>query len=385
MGFLNLSKNIVRLRKEKEITQEALAEFTGVTKASVSKWETGTTTPDIQILPVLAAFFNVTVDELIGYESQLTKTQISYYYHKLAKSFGEQPFDNVWEESMGLVKKYYGCYPFLLQMAILWLNHSILAKSQEQKMEVLKQAESICNRIIENAEDSALCENTRSVRALIWLQQNRADLVIEYMEKDVMDVNRIGDQSTLLPLAYLTVGKVTMAEKSSQIGLYRNLMELLNNSIYLLMSAQEEEYCNNVIHRTDQVLEAFQVEQLHPNIAAVYQYQVALKLCGIAASKSADLEKADLEYYEKEIYSRIEKYAQAIAQLYQDGIKLHGDDFFYLLTDWFSDLELGTKAIRDGKVILSDVINSLKHPAFTMLQDKKRMERVIRQLEAIVS
>ena len=90
MSFLNLSQNLTRLRKEKKITQEELAEFVGVTKASVSKWETGATTPDIQILPVLAAFFDVSVDELLGYEAQLTKKQIQYLYHDLAKKFAER-------------------------------------------------------------------------------------------------------------------------------------------------------------------------------------------------------------------------------------------------------------------------------------------------------
>ena len=44
-----------------------------VTKASVSKWETGQSYPDILLLPKLATFFNVTVDELIGYEPQLNR------------------------------------------------------------------------------------------------------------------------------------------------------------------------------------------------------------------------------------------------------------------------------------------------------------------------
>ena len=38
---LNLSENIIRLRRAKGVTQEELANFIGVTKASVSKWETG--------------------------------------------------------------------------------------------------------------------------------------------------------------------------------------------------------------------------------------------------------------------------------------------------------------------------------------------------------
>ena len=41
MNELKLSENIVRLRREKNVTQEALAAFVGVTKGAVSKWENG--------------------------------------------------------------------------------------------------------------------------------------------------------------------------------------------------------------------------------------------------------------------------------------------------------------------------------------------------------
>lgn len=40
MEILNLAENLIRLRREKGITQEELAQFVGVTKASISKWET---------------------------------------------------------------------------------------------------------------------------------------------------------------------------------------------------------------------------------------------------------------------------------------------------------------------------------------------------------
>lgn len=41
MNNLHFSDNIISLRRKKKITQEQLADFVGVTKASVSKWETG--------------------------------------------------------------------------------------------------------------------------------------------------------------------------------------------------------------------------------------------------------------------------------------------------------------------------------------------------------
>lgn len=68
MNKLNFSRTITKLRHERNITQEELAAFVGVTKASVSKWETAQSLPDILLLPVLASFFDISIDELIGYE-----------------------------------------------------------------------------------------------------------------------------------------------------------------------------------------------------------------------------------------------------------------------------------------------------------------------------
>ena len=92
---LNLAENIIRLRHDKKITQEQLADFVGVTKASVSKWETKQSMPDILLLPQLAAFFDVTIDELLGYEPQLSKEQMQKIYLELASDFAKNPFEEV--------------------------------------------------------------------------------------------------------------------------------------------------------------------------------------------------------------------------------------------------------------------------------------------------
>ena len=87
MKELNLSNILVKKRKEKGITQDQLAAYIGVSKASVSKWETGQSYPDITFLPQLAAYFNMSVDELIGYKPQMTKEDIRKLYLRLAKKY----------------------------------------------------------------------------------------------------------------------------------------------------------------------------------------------------------------------------------------------------------------------------------------------------------
>lgn len=57
---------IAELRKDKGIGQRELANVLGISFQSVSKWETGSTMPDITLLPSIAEYFNVSVDELLG-------------------------------------------------------------------------------------------------------------------------------------------------------------------------------------------------------------------------------------------------------------------------------------------------------------------------------
>lgn len=63
---LKLGTVIKRLRTERGITQEELANKMGVSYQAVSKWETNTTTPDIAIIPQLALFFGISIDALFS-------------------------------------------------------------------------------------------------------------------------------------------------------------------------------------------------------------------------------------------------------------------------------------------------------------------------------
>ena len=63
---LAIGENIRNFRKKNDLTQETLAERLGVTYQSVSRWENGTTYPDLELIPAISATLAVTVDELLG-------------------------------------------------------------------------------------------------------------------------------------------------------------------------------------------------------------------------------------------------------------------------------------------------------------------------------
>ncbi|MBQ9746057.1 MAG: helix-turn-helix transcriptional regulator, partial [Clostridia bacterium] len=62
----NIGKQILKLRKSKGVSQTELALFLGVQSQAVSKWEREICAPDIAKLPQIAAFFEITLDELFG-------------------------------------------------------------------------------------------------------------------------------------------------------------------------------------------------------------------------------------------------------------------------------------------------------------------------------
>lgn len=74
---LKIGEKIKSLRKEKNISQEVLAQYLGVTFQAVSKWETGAALPDVATIPAIALFFGVSTDQLFDIHLMEIERQIS--------------------------------------------------------------------------------------------------------------------------------------------------------------------------------------------------------------------------------------------------------------------------------------------------------------------
>lgn len=68
---MNIGRKIKSLRLQKSVTQEDLAVHLSISPQAISKWENQVTTPDIQLLPQLSAFFGVTIDELFDMADEM--------------------------------------------------------------------------------------------------------------------------------------------------------------------------------------------------------------------------------------------------------------------------------------------------------------------------
>ena len=166
---INIGENIRSLRKTKDVTQEELAEYLGISFQSISKWERGEGFPDITMLPDLADFFNTSVDELLGadrisggYFNDVYKRAHDY---ELAGDYGKAV-----ELLRDTLKKAPRQYEIMSKLArILLLSDS---ESEEGKI-LAKKAIELCERHL----DSNASEKSRATAraALCFLYDNVGD------------------------------------------------------------------------------------------------------------------------------------------------------------------------------------------------------------------
>jgi len=239
MREIGIAKVITAKRKEKGITQDKLAEFIGVTKASVSKWETAQSYPDITLLPQLASYFNISIDELIGYLPQMTKEDINKTYHQLAAEFSRKPFEEVLDECRAVIKKYFACFPLLLRMAVLLLNHYMLQKEKEKQEALLQEITDLCNRIKTESDDVWIAQQANSLEAVCHISMNRPVEALEMLDETMKPP--ISD-NFLLAKTYEMIGNIEKAKSALQVSLYQHLRGLLGPAqSYLTLIADQPE------------------------------------------------------------------------------------------------------------------------------------------------
>lgn len=368
MNSLRLSGNIARLRKARSITQDELANFLGVTKASVSKWENGQSMPDILLLPQLASYFDVTIDALLGYEPQLSKEQMQKIYLELAAAFAKEPFEEVMERSQKLAKKYYSCYPFLYQVVLLYLNHFMLAKGQERQQEILETALHLCDHILADCKEISICNETVVLRAMVLLLLNRAKEVIDSLEGVMNPVSPARQSASVLVKAYQSVGDMEKADSFTQISMYNEVLALVEWATeYMAIHSENLQICEETIRRVNMVAEAFDLIHLNANSIALFWYQAAIIYC-----MQGNREKA-LVY--------LQRFADAIGNLLENEVPmLQGDSYFTMLDSWIQESEFSGNLPRDKKVIWDSAIQALEYPALGLLEKEEAFINIKQEL-----
>lgn len=368
MNEINIAKSLINKRKEKGITQEELANFIGVTKASVSKWETGHTYPDIVFLPQLAAFFNTSLDDLMAYEPQMTNEDIRKLYKELSIEFSAKPFDEVMERCRGITKKFFSCFPLLAQIGLLFLNYGLTAK--EKNTPAIAEAKELFTRVKTLSDDVELKKFALHLEAFCYLSLGNSIDAIDLLEDKNISIG-FDKGKEFLAAAYQMKGEIKKAEAVLQSRIYECLMGLFSSiPLYLSVCIDDKKQFEEICNRTKELIRVFRVKTLHPVIIISFYLTAAQ---GYLKNNNSEKSLEMLEEYTE----------LATGKIYP--LKLKGDDFFNSIDGWLKELPFGSGfPPRDEKSIKQSIVNSvIKNPVFSVLKDAPRYKSIAVKLKNI--
>lgn len=363
-SVIAIGSNIARIRRERKLTQEDIASFLGVTKASVSKWETGQSYPDIELLPRIATFFGISIDELMGYEPQMSRQELRDTCKLLRKAFAEESFDEVHEKCRELVRGYHSCWPLLIQVAALYVNHMDLA-DPDGRRSLVEETVLLCQRVRHGSDSSVYIRQAEALEALLLLSGGNAREAAELLAgTDAPDMGA----DIILARAHGALGQADRADEILQAMTYQALVLNLSRLAELAMLHAGDPRKLGMLHdRTLKLIDAFDLESSYANIAAVhFAFAEAYALGGVT-----DGAIACLEDYERS--------CRAI----EFPIRLHGDELFDRIDAWLDEKnDMGTDAPRDDALVKKGLVTGvLNNPAFASLAQDPRFQRIVHDLK----
>lgn len=156
---LNIADHIKRLRKQRGITQEDLAGFLGVSFQAVSKWERGDGYPDITLLPSIANFFGVTLDELVGMDELRNEAKREEIINKARLFTSEGRIDETLSTLREGLKSFPNDYEMMAELAC-YLDG--FGETEDERRKNCGEAIALSERILEFCNDSKIRNNVQA-------------------------------------------------------------------------------------------------------------------------------------------------------------------------------------------------------------------------------
>ena len=179
---LSLPANISRLRKERSMTQEQLAEALGVTFASVSKWERGVSTPELNLIAEMADLFEVSIDALIGYafrnnDKESTVARLKQYVH-------DRNGDDALSDVEKALRRYPNYFDVVYHSARIYRIRGLYQKNPAYSKKALALYQRACALIGQNEDPEVSEIAIRNTMAEIHLTLGEYDKGLEILKQN---------------------------------------------------------------------------------------------------------------------------------------------------------------------------------------------------------
>ena len=226
---LKLHENIKIFRKEKGLTQEKLAEALGVTVGAVSKWENGNNTPDIIMLGILADFFDVSVDVLIGYD--MSSKRVTDIVDRINALTVERKYEEAVAVSKDAITRYPHDFGILFTSGMMYNAYGWEHQDAEMSKMAIKLLEESKLYISQNTNPDINMYTIDSTIAMNYIVVDEKEALERYKK-----INFGGINNSILALVYLQNDDIKESLSYSTFGMINALSNMFNSSIPMILS-----------------------------------------------------------------------------------------------------------------------------------------------------
>ena len=267
---MSIGTTVKHLRRERDITQEQLAEYLGITSRAVSQWECDRTAPDISQIPALCHIFDVSADVLLGIDIERKKEEIDA---TLARAH-EAEYGGGFEESVRILREGYRRFPQAYQIMERLANALICVYSRKGIREY-DEVFALCRRVLSECTDNKIRYATMQTLAIAYSYADKKE-EMRALAKEMPHVNHTYEEF----MSYRWQGDADFSELQGYLSF---LIYSTADMIYLAAGAQHDD--GNFIYAPEARAELMKTEiALLDLLFPDGDYQIKAQLGEIACS-----------------------------------------------------------------------------------------------------
>lgn len=357
-----IGENICKLRKQHKLTQQQLSEIIGVSIAAISKWETCSAYPDIELLPKLASIFDVSIDYFFNYQLNAADNRKAIIQNANMLSESRQ-----YSEAISMLTEAMHRYPndmsIKFSRAVNLIYYALSHQSDSEKTKKLSEANSQLKEVIDNSESRQMVDESYYLLGMSYINLKDFDKALEAINQ-IHQSNHIDSGLALMRL-FLEKGDIDSAIKQFEINIFFSIVHVHANTLWI------------------DKLFAYDSEK------AILFYEMAISAFkAYSCNKSCRFDVHISEFYERValVYTKVKNFDKAITSLKLAVEYAHSFDNLQVENDLpqFDRLDAshtGWDKIINQKLRLWNKINSNIHEGYKMLNSNSDFIEIISVLK----
>ncbi len=258
---MQVGEIIRKYRKAKNMTQEEMANYLGVSAPAVNKWENGNSLPDITLLAPIARLLDVTIDTLLSFREELTEEEIKGFIHEADARLKNGAYDDALQWAKEKIEMYPNCERLIWQMAVI-LDIQRMTKDVPSPEKYDSYIVDCYVRVL-NSKDEKLRTNAADSLYGFYLRKEQFEKAEEYLSYFSEQNPERKWKQALIYSKTAQADKAYIAYEELLLSSYQ-LLSIVFNGIYLLTTKDNNiEKARKLVDKQQQLARLFEMGEYY--------------------------------------------------------------------------------------------------------------------------